>query len=169
MVPTKLSAAAWRSLSKKVDARPTAAIAAGLAAILWHVLLAILLCLWQFEEVPLYETAVLNALDWRWQNQYDALEKNLFLAGLGLLSIFVVAYVIWRVARFRQPRAVTLPWFLLCWWQSCLLGTLAIPAGILLAWWALGYAEYGLVFVLPYILFGPAAIAPRVIPTLQPW
>lgn len=169
MVQTNQLAAVWLPLRRKLDARPTVAIAAGLAAALWHVLLAIVLCWWRFEEVPLYETDLLNSLDWRWQNRTEVREKNLYLAGLTLLLIFIAAYVIWRAVRLRQPRAVTLPWFFVCWWQSCLLGTLVIPAGLLLAWWTSGAAEYGLLIVVPYVLFAPAAIAPRIIPTVQRW
>ncbi|MBI5864473.1 MAG: hypothetical protein HZB38_08195 [Planctomycetes bacterium] len=95
--------------------------------------------------------------------------KNPLMDGLVMIVIGVVAFLIWRISRLRQPIAVSPEWFVRSWAWSTLLGVFLTPALLGLAWWVVGHPLVAVPFLLLYAVAAPAALAPRVLPTAQRW
>lgn len=155
-------------LRRPPDYGPGDFAAAALAAVLWTAFFPYL-TLSMLVNAELYHSDVLNLLGRNWRGRDDVITKNILLLALGVLLNFLVAFGCWRAARWRQPHAREIRWFFVCWWRSCIFGTLFMPAMFFLAWLVFDDPRYGL-FVWPaYLALGPALISPRVLPTRQRW
>lgn len=157
------------SLGRVTSASAFDTLLALLAAFAWHLVALLIAFLSLLGHVPYKSTDLQTALGWEYRTGSEVIAKNAFLLFVLLAVEWMLAYLLWVGVRSRQPHATTANYYFVCLWRACVLGTIVLPTLVAASLYMFNVPYVGLVIGVLYLIIAPAGLAPRILPTRQPW